>query len=345
MSPQGFSPSGYGPPETGQPSAEQGWNPPAPLYSPGSAGPSGPYWLAPPPRPRPRHRYWLHLLLLLLTLVTTAVVGEGLSRSFQQGTPFDFEQDTLGYQRLLHQPSSLLAGMPFALTLLTILMAHEMGHFLAARYYGVDVTLPFFLPAPTLIGTLGAFIKIRSPILSKKVLFDIGVAGPLAGFAVLVWPLAIGVSLSHVQPGIVSQGDLIFGTPLLMRLFEVVLLPGVAAADISLHPMARAAWAGLLATALNLLPIGQLDGGHILYSFLGEKTKILSRIFVAVLVPMGFLFAYSWLIWAGLLFFFGLRHPSIVDPTPVGRVRSWLGVLALAILILSFTPAPVRTNL
>ena len=313
---------------------------------PAGIGPSGPPdWFALEGRRRPRHRYWLHILLLLLTLVTTAVVGAGLSQSFIQNRPFDFEQDLNGYQRLLHDPSFLLTGLPFSLTLLAILLAHEFGHFLAARYYDVDVTLPFFLPAPTLIGTLGAFIRIRSPILSKRVLFDIGIAGPLAGFAVLVWPLAIGVSLSRVQPGIVPHGDLIFGTPLLMRLFESILFPGVAPVDISLHPVARAAWAGLLATALNLLPIGQLDGGHILYAFLGEKTKLLSRVFVAVLIPMGFLFAYSWLIWAALLFFFGLRHPSIVDPAPVGRARAWLGLVALAVLVLSFTPSPVRTNL
>jgi membrane-associated protease RseP (regulator of RpoE activity) len=308
--------------------------------------PPEPYWYAlNPGRSRPRHRYWLHALLLLLTLITTTVVGAGLQRSFNANQPFDFEQGFSDYQRLAHDPAFLLSGLPFALTLLGILLAHEFGHYLAARYYDVDVTLPFFLPAPTLIGTLGAFIRIRSPILTKRILFDIGAAGPLAGFAVLVWPLAVGVSLSRVVPGIAAHGDLIFGRPLLMQLFEWVLLPGVHPADISLHPIARAAWAGLLATALNLLPIGQLDGGHILYSFLGEKTKLLSRLFVALLIPMGFLFAYSWLLWAGLLFFFGLRHPSIVDPTPLGRARSWLGFAAMVVLILSFTPAPVRTNL
>lgn len=306
-----------------------------------------PYWYAPNAglRPRPRHRYWLHALLLLLTLVTTTVVGAGLAQSFSANQPFDFEGDFAVYQRALHDPAFLLTGLPFSLTLLGILLAHEFGHFLAARYYDVDVTLPFFIPAPTLIGTLGAFIRIRSPILTKRILFDIGAAGPLAGFAVLVWPLAVGVSMSRVAPGIAVHGDLIFGRPLLMQLLEWVLLPGVNPADISLHPMARAAWAGLLATALNLLPIGQLDGGHILYSFLGEKTKLLSRVFVALLIPMGFLFAYSWLLWAGLLFFFGLRHPSIVDPSPLGRARAWLGFAALVVLVLSFTPAPVRTNL
>lgn len=296
-------------------------------------------------RSRPHHRYWLHALLLVLTVITTTVVGAGLSESFYANRPFDFEGDFGNYQRLWHHPGFLLSGLPFSLTLLAILLAHEFGHFLAARYYDVDVSLPYFIPAPTLIGTMGAFIRIRSAILTKRILFDIGAAGPLAGFAVLVWPLAVGVSMSRIVPGIAVHGDLIFGRPLLMKLFEWVLLPGVHPADISLHPIARAAWAGLLATALNLLPIGQLDGGHILYSFLGEKTKLLSRIFVFLLIPMGFLFAYSWLIWAGLLFFFGLRHPSIVDPSPLGRARSWLGFAALLVLILSFTPTPVRANL
>jgi membrane-associated protease RseP (regulator of RpoE activity) len=282
---------------------------------------------------------------LLLTLVTTTVVGAGLAQSFAANKPFDFEQDLAGYQRALHDAAFLFSGLPFSLTLLGILLAHEFGHFLAARYYDVDATLPFFIPAPTLIGTFGAFIRLRSPILTKRILFDIGAAGPLAGFVFLVWPLAVGVSLSRVTPGIADHGDLIFGRPLLMQLFEWVLLPGVNPADISLHPMARAAWAGLLATALNLLPIGQLDGGHILYSFLGEKTKLLSRLFVFLLVPMGFLFTYSWLLWAGVLFFFGLRHPAIVDPSPLGRARSWLGFAALVVLVLSFTPVPVRTDL
>ena len=128
---------------------------------------------------RPRHPYWLHALLLAATLVTTTIVGAGLADSFDHNRPFHFDGD-LGYERL-KDPASLLQGLPFSLTLLTILLAHEFGHYLAARYYRVDATLPFFLPAPTLIGTLGAFIRIRSAILSKRALFDIGIAGPIAG--------------------------------------------------------------------------------------------------------------------------------------------------------------------
>ena len=294
--------------------------------------------------PRPRHRYWLHILLFLLTLLSTTVVGAGFAESFAYNVPSSFSGDLYGYVRMWHQPSFLLQGLPFSLTLLTILMAHEMGHYITARYYGVDVSLPYFLPAPTLIGTMGAFIRIRSAIFSKRALFDIGIAGPLAGFVVLLVPLAVGLSLSRVSSSAVHHSDLIFGSPLLLQLFERVAFPGVRVEDIYLHPMARAAWVGLLATALNLLPIGQLDGGHILYAFAGEKTRWLSRFFVALLIPMGFIFAYSWLLWAVLLFFFGMRHPVIYDPYPIGRVRTWLGVAALIILILTFTLSPVRAN-
>jgi membrane-associated protease RseP (regulator of RpoE activity) len=293
---------------------------------------------------RPRHRYWLHALLFLLTLVSTTVVGAGLAESFAANRPTNFDADLYGYVRMWHDPWFLLQGLPFSLTLLTILMAHEMGHYLTARYYRVDVSLPYFLPAPTLIGTMGAFIRIRSAIYSKRALFDIGVAGPLAGFIMLLAPLAVGLSLSKVAPGVVHQGDLIFGNPLLLRLFAWVEFPGVRAEDIYLHPVARAAWVGLLATALNLLPIGQLDGGHILYSFVGERIRWLSRVFVALLIPMGLYFAYSWLVWAVLLFFFGMRHPVIYDPYPIGRTRIRVGIAALLILILSFTLSPVRAN-
>ena len=172
------------------------------------------------PQARPNHRYWLHALLLLLTLLTTTIVGAEMAHSFAAGRPFDFETNLMQYLRLWRDPSFLLDGLPFSVTLLTILMAHEMGHYIAARRYQVDATLPFFLPAPTLIGTFGAFIRIRSAILSKRILFDIGVAGPLAGFAMLIVPLIVGVSLSKVQRGIGLHGDFIFGTPLILHFFE-----------------------------------------------------------------------------------------------------------------------------
>ncbi|HTS77970.1 MAG TPA: site-2 protease family protein [Bryobacteraceae bacterium] len=295
-------------------------------------------------RIHPRHRYWLHALLLLLTLVSTTVVGAGLAHSFAAGRIFDFDLGLEGYKFMWSDPSYLLDGLPFSLTLLVILLTHEMGHYLAARYYLVDATLPFFIPVPNLIGTFGAFIRIRSAILSKRILFDIGIAGPLGGFGMLILPLIAGVSMSHISPGVGARGELIFGTPLILRFFEWAILHA-RPEDVYLHPVARAAWVGLLATALNLLPIGQLDGGHILYAFLGEWTRVLSRAFIGVLVVMGFFFAWSWFFWAGLLFFFGLRHPVIIDPTPLSPKRRWLGLAALVILILSFTLTPIRSGL
>jgi membrane-associated protease RseP (regulator of RpoE activity) len=184
-------------------------------------------------------------------------------------------------------------------------------------------------------------------------LFDIGVAGPLAGFSVLVWFLAAGMSLSKIAPGIGAHGDLIFGTPLALRLMEAIMFPGASPADIALHPIARAAWIGLLATALNLLPIGQLDGGHILYAFLGERTKLSTKLFLGALAALGayqlfttyYQAGYNWLFWAVILFVLARRHPTIVDPAPLDPVRKWLGVVALIVFLLSFTAAPIRPNL
>jgi Zn-dependent protease len=300
------------------------------------------------------HKYWLHALLLLATLVTTTVLGCGLERSFAQNQPLDFVTDLSGYTRVLHDPGSLTAGLPFSLTLLMILLAHEAGHYVAARYYRVDASLPYFLPMPifTFIGTMGAFIRIRSAILSRKSLFDIGIAGPIAGFVMLLAPLVTGVSLSRVVPGIAERGEVILGTPLLLRLVEMVQFPGVPTANISLHPVAYAAWVGLLATAMNLLPIGQLDGGHILYSFIGDWAKYTSRLFIVCLAAMGFyqIFTtsykagYSWLLWAVLLMIFGTRNPSIIDPRPVKGARAWLGVFSFVMFVLCFTPVPLRTT-
>jgi membrane-associated protease RseP (regulator of RpoE activity) len=300
---------------------------------------------------RPPHRYWLHGLLLALTFLTTTVAGVDLARSFALGRPLLIDDDWFGYGSVLHHPALLTKGLPFSLALLTILMAHEMGHYIAARYYGVDASLPYFLPAPTLIGTLGAFIRIHSPMRTKRALFDIGVAGPVAGFVALLIVLAVGMSLSKFAPGAAGRGDLIFGTPLLIDLFSRIAFPGVRSADILLHPVARAAWVGMLTTALNLLPIGQLDGGHILYSFLGERTRLLSRIFVAALLALGCYQLYrthyhaggNWLVWAIVLFFLALRHPRVYDSSPIGTARTWVALFALGMLILCFMVNPVRS--
>ncbi len=291
---------------------------------------------------RPRPRYWLHGLLFLLTLASTTIVGARMQYNFERNLPaFDLERDLGAFLSFWKNPLFLFEGLPFSLTLLTILMAHEFGHYLACVYYRVDASLPYFLPAPTFTGTLGAFIRIRAPIFSKRVLFDVGVAGPIAGFVFLLPALSIGLAYSKVLPGIAHQGGIVFGTPALVWLLEHAVFPGVTTPDIYLHPVARAAWIGILATALNLLPIGQLDGGHILYSIAGERHKLMSRLFTAALIPIGVFFWPGWLLWAVLLLLFGMRHPAIYDPTPLSPGRRRLAALSLAIFLLCFTVAPI----
>ena len=186
------------------------------------------------------------------TLLTTTIVGVVLAQSFQNNRPLDFDQYLSVLGTLEARPLLLLDGLAFSITLMTILLAHELGHYFACRYYGIDASLPYFLPFPSPIGTLGAFIRIRSPIYTRQALFDVGIAGPLAGFVVLVPALIIGIASSKVVPGIAERGDLTFGVPAIQRALEWLLFPGVRSADILLHPVARAAWVGILATALNL---------------------------------------------------------------------------------------------
>jgi hypothetical protein len=276
----------------------------------------------------------------------STAVGVRFGENFHYNRPALLGDDLLsviyGLPGHLTDPVTLLPGLPFSLTLLTILFAHEMGHYYACRYYSIDASPPYFLPAPTLIGTLGAFIRIRSAIPFRSQLFDVGIAGPLAGFAFVIPAVGVGLALSKLIPGIAERGDILFSTPLLLRAAEAAIFPGVPVADISLHPVARAAWVGMLATALNLLPIGQLDGGHILYSFVGDMHKLLSRLFLVALIPLGLFYSYSWLLWAVLLFFFGMRHPRIYDLNPMGPGRVRLGLLALAIFIGCFTVSPIQ---
>ncbi len=289
-------------------------------------------------------RWALHWLLLVLTLCTTTLVGVVLTQTFQEGRPLELEQYLHVFTTLHYRPQLLIDGLAFSLTLMIILLAHELGHYFACRYYGIDASLPYFIPFPfSPIGTFGAFIRIRSPIYTRQALFDVGIAGPLAGFVVLLPFLVIGIGASKVIPGIAERGDLIFGVPAIQRFFEWIIFPHVRSADILLHPIARAAWVGILATALNLLPMGQLDGGHILYAFTGRWHGRLSRLFIVALVAMALLTrTWSWLLWAGLVFFFALRHPVIFDMAKLDKNRVVLGLAALAIFLLTFMLAPLR---
>jgi hypothetical protein len=310
---------------------------PYPLYA--EAGTGEPYEL---PEFRTRERYWLHSLLFAATLLTTTVVGAAMQSDFDRNIPFDVERAFSLYSWIWRHPALLLRGLPFSLTLLTILLAHEFGHYLAALYHRVDASLPFFLPSPFL-GTFGAFIKVRSPIYSKRVLFDIGVSGPLAGFVFVLPALAIGLAFSKVIPGIVHQGSLQFGVPGLERLLELLIFPGAASADIYLHPVARAAWVGMFTTALNLLPIGQLDGGHILYSFFPGHHRLVSRLVAVALLPLCF-FWWGWLLWGLGMLWLGRHHPMIVDDTGLGAGRRKLGLAALIIFGLCFILIPLRAG-
>jgi membrane-associated protease RseP (regulator of RpoE activity) len=290
----------------------------------------------------PRY-WWVNATCAAATLITTTLFGSALVTSFHMGIPLDLDLVWHAYSRFLHADPSVWAGLQFSLPLLLILLAHELGHYLQCRHWRVDATLPYFLPSPTLFGTFGAFIRIRSPILYRCSLFDIGIAGPLAGFAVLVPFLIAGVALS--QPiSVFHTSQFSFGSPLVIQLLEAVLFPHVPGARIMLHPIAMAAWAGLLATAINLLPVGQLDGGHIVYATLGPRLhRIISTIFVGLLAILGFWY-WTWWAWAVVLFFFGRRHPLVYDHAPLPQNRWRLVAIVAVIFLLSFTIIPVRVG-
>ena len=287
-------------------------------------------------------RLWLHVVLLLATLVSTCAAGARIAYNFHHNLPaFRLEADLLAILEPIEHPQLLLDGLPFALVLLLILGAHEFGHYYFCVRYGLNASLPYFLPAPSFIGTFGAFIRIRSMIYSRSDLFDVGVAGPMAGFAVLVPCLLVGLWHSRVIPGIAERGDMIFGQPLFLMACQSLIFPHTSPADIALHPVARAAWVGLFATALNLLPIGQLDGGHVLYAWFGERYQRRSWIFLAMLIPLGF-FWWPWLVWAAILFWLGRKHPYIHDEQGLDRRRQYWAVAAVILFIVCFMPAPFR---
>ena len=308
---------------------------------PSRPGDAYPYFVAPPAA---RDRVWVHILLLALTLVMTTVVGGLHYFGFNQG----FNSDAVVLPNF-RDVSYYLGGLWYSVTILAILGCHEMGHYLACRYYGVDATLPFFLPAPLpLTGTLGAFIKIRARIPSKIALFDIGLAGPIAGFVIAVPALFIGLGLSVLERLPEDFSGLELGEPLLFRAAAWLLWGDVPdGMTINMHPVAFAAWFGLLATALNLFPIGQLDGGHVAYAVLGRRSTLISVAMVCVAIGLTFVSS-SWVVWTVLmvvmLIIVGPHHPpTLDDETPIGNGRLALAVVALIMLIVCFTPAPIET--
>ena len=305
-----------------------------------SPSPRDSAYVSPVPVRRRRRSRW-HLTLFLLTVATTIVAGAEHFASFS----IDFGSRDLDASG----PFFLLNGLWYSGSILAILGAHEFGHYFACRIYGVDASLPYFLPAPLpLTGTLGAFIRIRQPIAGKRELFDIGIAGPIAGFIVAVPVLLVGLSLSRVsQLPADTTGFFELGEPLLFRAVAWLMWGTPPEGySVNLHPMAFAAWFGLLATALNLFPIGQLDGGHISYAVFGRKSTLVTLATVASLVGLTFVSS-SWVVWTvltvGMLIAFGPRHPRTIDEDiPLDRARLRLAAVALVMFILCFTPAPIE---
>jgi hypothetical protein len=298
----------------------------------------------PPPPPLPRKRVFLPLVLFLLTVISTLAVGAQFALAYQQNREPLFFGDS-PYLAILAEPGQLLLGIPFSFTLLGILLAHELGHYFACRYYAIHASYPYFIPAPTIIGTMGAFIRIRSPIVNRTALFDVGLAGPIVGFLFAVPALAVAIAASKLAPQAQAESLVSFGSPPLLTLLAAVLRPGVDAESLLLHPVGRAAWVGLFATALNLLPVGQLDGGHIVYALDSRRHRRFSLAAVLMLLPLGIFFWPGWIVWAVLLAFLGFRHPALMDRweplDPRRRVWAWI---AVAVFLLCFTPQPFVVN-
>jgi membrane-associated protease RseP (regulator of RpoE activity) len=307
----------------------------------------------PIPEPRvPKKRYWLHGLLLLATCFTTLVMGARMQYNFQHGRPaLSIEDDSIPYfpaNWAWSHPERLLGGVPFMATLMLFFLAHEMGHYLYCRRYGVYATLPFFIPMPTLIGTMGAVILIRSRIRSRTALFDIGIAGPIAGFVVAFAVLLISLAWSKPMHAGVGVAEYELGYPLIFQWLHQLLasmnfLRGPAALPLNrvlLHPTAIAAWVGMFATSLNLLPGGQLDGGHIIFSIAPRAHKIISRLTILILLPMAYYLWVGWFLWAILLQISSFRHPQVAEWPRVSGGRIWLAAFALLMLLLTLTPAP-----
>jgi membrane-associated protease RseP (regulator of RpoE activity) len=312
-----------------------------------------PEWVSRPPKPR----YWLHALLLLATCFTTLVMGARMQYNFDHDLPaLAFSDEPVGGEVvpffpvswMSTHPARIRAGLPFMLTLMLFFMAHEMGHYLYCRRYGVQATLPFFIPAPTPIGTMGAVIVIRSRIRSRTALFDIGIAGPIAGFVVAVAVLAVSLAWSKPMHPSPIAADYEFGFPLIFPLLREILaffgmLRGTALLpfrQLLIHPIAIASWIGMLATSLNLLPGGQLDGGHIVFSIAPRVHKIISRLTILVLLVMAYYLWTGWFIWAILLQISSFRHPQVAEWPKVSGKRMWLAAFALLMLVLTLTPAP-----
>jgi len=274
-----------------------------------------------------RKKLLLHLVLFIVTFFTTVFAG-----ALQAGV------------NILREPGKFYEGLPFALTLMSILLAHELSHYIASRKHNIQATLPYFIPAPTLIGTFGAFIKMKSPVTTRKALLDIGISGPLAGFVISFIVTIMGLSLSKVVPVQETKEALSLGDSLLFSTLSQLILdyrPGVQ--DVLLHPVAFAGWIGFFVTSLNLLPIGQLDGGHVAYALFGERHAYLSKLLIPILFLLGIFLWEGWAFWAIVLLILGLKHPPIYhSEIPLDGKRRFLGWLGFFIFLITFIPEPFK---
>jgi membrane-associated protease RseP (regulator of RpoE activity) len=271
----------------------------------------------------------IHLVLFLATVLTTLLVG-----AMYAGAD------------VFSNPLLIVRGAPYSAALLSILGAHELAHFFACKRHHVQATLPYFIPVPPpfLLGTMGAVIKMRPPFANRNTILDIGIAGPLAGAAVAIPIVIIGLARSTpVATTELPETALMLGNSLLFAFLQRVALGALPeGTDVLLGPVAFAGWIGLLVTMFNLLPAGQLDGGHIFYSLFPRWHRGMSRLLVLVLLAMGFFVWRGWLIWAGILLLIGARHPAPLDPDrPITRRRRRLALIALALFIVTFVPAPL----
>lgn len=308
---------------------------------------------------RERTAWGLHALLLLLTVFTTCMAGALLA-----GVDPLRSEAVRALGMWLPMPTTvawgdLLRGVPFGLTLVAILMAHELGHYMAARVHRIRVTPPFFIPFPayySIVGTLGAFIRLKSPMVRRSILFDVGAAGPWISFLVSIPAMAIGLALSSTAPGsaevltpfvIRFGGEPVWiGSSLVTGVLGKLAFPGgFGVHPVVLHPVAFAGWVGFFVTALNLLPFGQLDGGHVLYALGGaRRQRWAGYAFLLALVPLGLLW-WGWWLWGAVAFFLSrgrIGHPRVLqESVPLDRVRTVLAVGAIFIFFLTFTPLPL----
>jgi hypothetical protein len=293
-----------------------------------------------------KNRAWLNVSLFVLTAISIFFVGLSWSANYKYAEEISRDPNFAMDAGMFKDPQIIFLSALFTLALILILLGHEMGHYLTCRRYRLKATLPYFIPAPTLLGTMGAFIRIKSPITRKRELFDVGIAGPLMSFVLSVPTLVAGLFLTSKNSVYLlsKEGTLFLGDPLLLKVLAGLrfgsLEPGKA---IVYHPLVFAGWAGLLVTAMNLFPIGQLDGGHIAYALLGPRAKSVGRIFLGVFAVLGVLFWAGWLVWAAAILLIGMKHPPTWDAEmPLGTRRKIMGGLALVIFILSFIPDPVQ---